>query len=296
MSRRSRETLKAFFREGARPSEEHFADLIDSTLNINDEGFRKTPADGLRVQSLGDSHALMSFYTPKSDADRAEWSIGLGEDYKRLSMHRPGLVGAPLLTLDPLGRVGIRTASPEAELDVRGTLRADGRRGREARDREEEGKVDRLVADGEFHALTGDLHGCQAFEVVAGVGLRESGRYALVHAIALNTFNPIWWDNLFGLKKRIRAQHAYYSRRVDRLQLRWVAAGDEAGGRDNPAKGHGEQATYRLMIRTRRDYLADRRGRDDVPPEEEVRIRAFVTRLWFDDMAADYWRAGAEQP
>ena len=281
MSRQSRETLKAYFKEGARPSAQDFADLIDSTLNINDEGFRKTPPDGLRISTLGDSRALMSFYTPRSDADRAEWSMGLGDDYKRLSLHRPGLAGAPLMTLAPEGRIGIGTTTPQDELDVPGIIRAGGRRGQEATPQLVDGQPDRLVADGRFHALTGDLHGCQAFEVVAGVGLPESGRFALLHAIALNTFNPIWWDNLFGQKKRIRAHHAYYMRSVDRLQLRWVAASE------NPARGHGEQATYQLKIRSRRDYLGGKRLRGEVRPEDEVPIRAFVTRLWFDDMASE---------
>jgi hypothetical protein len=205
--------------------------------------------------------------------------VGLGEDYKRLSLQRPGLAGAPLMTLAPEGRVGIGTTTPQDELDVPGIIRAGGRRGQEAHPQVVNGQPDHLVADGKFHALTPDLHGCQAFEVVAGVGLPESGRFALLHAVALNTFNPIWWDNLFGLKKRIRHTHAYYLRSVDRLQLRWVPSSD------NPTRGHGEQATYQLKIRTRRDYLGGKRLRGEVRLEDEVPIRAFVTRLWFDDMA-----------
>ena len=281
MSRQSRETLKGYFKEGKRPSEDEFADLIDSALNINDEGFRKTPPDGLRVTSLGDSHALMSFYTPKSDASRAEWSIGFGDDFKRLTVHRPPFSATPLISFDPQARLGVNTPEPQDELDVRGVIRGEGRRGRE---------VAGLLANGQFQPLTEDLHGCQAFEVVAGVGLPETGRFALVHAIALNTFNPIWWDNLLFAKKRIRSHHAYYSRRSDRLQLRWIASSD------NPTKGHGEQATYRLQIRTQRDYQASRRAREPIPPADETPIRAYVTRLWFDDMFAQHPRAGQAPP
>ncbi len=269
MSRQSRETLKAYFAKGRRPSEDEFADLIDSTLNIMDEGFRKTPADGLRVTSLGDNHALMSFYTPKSSDGRAEWSVGFDKSFDGLAIHRPATPDQPILALHPAARLGVNTGSPQDALDVRGVARAEGRRGRE---------VDGLIANGRFQALTGDLHGCQAFEVIAGVGLPESGQFALVHAIALNAFNPIWWDNLFSLKKPIREHHAYYSRPADRLQLRWVAASD------NPTRGHGEGATYSLQIRTRRDYQAARRTRGDLRENEETPIRAFVTQLWFDDM------------
>jgi hypothetical protein len=282
MSRQSRETLKGYFQSGSRPTEDDFVDLIDSALNINDEGFRKTPPDGLRVKSLGDNHALMSFYTAKSQDDAAaEWRIAFGEDFKKLAIQKPESA-APLLTLDPDGRVGVNTTEPQDELDVAGTVRAQGRRGQE---------VPGLVADGKYHPLTGDLRGLQALEVVAGVGLPDTGRFALVHAIALNTFNPIWWDDLLGLKKRIRAQHAYYSRGSDRLQLRWAPTTEKV------TSGHGEKATYRLEIRTRRDYLAGRRSRGELAPGEEVYVRAFVTRLWFDDMYAAAAAAGeAKRP
>ena len=38
MSRQNRTTLKGYFNTGARPTQEHFADLIDSNLNLVDDG------------------------------------------------------------------------------------------------------------------------------------------------------------------------------------------------------------------------------------------------------------------
>jgi hypothetical protein len=43
MTTRNRDTLKQFFQEGRLPTSDHFGDLIDSMLNMSDEGFRKTP-------------------------------------------------------------------------------------------------------------------------------------------------------------------------------------------------------------------------------------------------------------
>ena len=115
-----------------------------------------------------------------------------------------------------------------------------------------------LKADGEWHDLTGPLGGCQAFEVMAGVGQKDGGRFAMLHAIAMNTYNPLpGWLEFLSPRKRIRSQHAWYGRRCDRLQLRW--AGD-----------HGRRASYRLQIRTQCDY-----GEDKL-------IQAAVTQLWFD--------------
>ena len=39
----NRSTLKAYFSEGKMPTADHFAALIESTLNMADEGFKKNP-------------------------------------------------------------------------------------------------------------------------------------------------------------------------------------------------------------------------------------------------------------
>ena len=50
MAKQNRETLKRFFSAGKLPSEEHFADLIDSSLNVTDEGFSKSEDFGFEVK------------------------------------------------------------------------------------------------------------------------------------------------------------------------------------------------------------------------------------------------------
>ena len=62
MAKKNRNTLKNYFKNGSVPSQDQFGDLIDSTLNIIDEGFDKTLADGLKVSQFGDTGKLMSFY------------------------------------------------------------------------------------------------------------------------------------------------------------------------------------------------------------------------------------------
>ena len=280
MKRQSRETLRSYFREGGRPTEDQFSDLIESMLNINDEGFNKTKADGLRITSLGDSKALASFYHPNSADNRAEWAVGFGTGREQLVFRRPSLADLgpendrppPVLALDAAGFIGVNVHSPREALDVAGTVRASGRMG----------DTVEVIANGRWQPLTGELRGCHAFEVVAGVGQRHTGRFALMHAIALNTFNPIWWDAFFGRKRRIRATHAFYSHLADRVQLRWQPLSKD------PTRAHGDGAVYRLMIRTRRDYMARERLGGKLLPSEEVHFRAHVTQLWFDDMTTDY--------
>lgn len=260
MTIRNRESLRSYFSDGALPTQEHFADLIDSMLNMSDEGFRKSVERGFEVSAAAGYEALLSFFRDQ-DPDLPLWSVGFGGAQGQLlirSNHEPSQDGpadaaAPLWCLDPAGRVGIRNANPEAELDIDGVLRSKGRRGSYA-----PATPKPLAADGEWHDLTDDLEGCQAFEVTAGAGHQGKGRFALTHAVALNTYNPtLGILNFLNRKRGIRNTDAFYARRCDRLQLRWLGTS-------------GRNAAYRLQIRTGCDY-----GRG-------MAIKAHVTQLWFD--------------
>jgi hypothetical protein len=269
---RNRESLKRYFQDGALPAETHFADLIDSMLNMNDEGFRKSVEHGYEVYAPIGHDALMSFYRDQ-DPETPRWRLGLGGTHDELLVQAGSMAGsnghpdpihagratagdgdpAPLLCLDPRQRIGIGTATPQTTLDVAGTLRSRGRCGTSQRRGQAE-----LLADGEWQDLTDPLAGCQAFEIVAGAGHRGAGRFGLLHAIAVNSYNPtLGLFDFLNRKRGIRCTHGYYSRRCDRLQLRWAGS-------------HGRDAEYRLQIRTGCDYGA------------EIRIQAHLTQLWFD--------------
>lgn len=273
MANHNRATLRNFFRAGRLPTEENFADLIDSTLNMVDEGYAKSPENGVEITALGATNALASFYTQR-DPRTAQWSIAYGRDTgegdrKQLVFAaRPvNAAGPSVMTLDPLGRVGIGTETPRHALDVEGVVRSAGRVGgyepEPAQCAEQPGfkgtyEKSPVAADGEWHDISGWLRGCQAFEVVAGVGDRGKGRYSVLHAIAVNTFNPAaTWLDWFRPRRRIRATTAFFANRCDKIELRWEGTS-------------GKDARYRLMLRTRCPYAAG------------VRIQYHVTRLWFD--------------
>ncbi|UXH79418.1 hypothetical protein [Roseateles amylovorans] len=260
MTIRNRETLRHFFDEGRLPTRDHFGDLIDSMLNMSDEGFRKSAENGLEVSTPVGYDALISFYREQS-ARTALWSMGYGGDRDQLLFQHASVAASrgkpPVMALDAQGsegRVGIGTADPQEALDVAGVVASTGRRGtcRPA-------DAPALLADGDWHDLTPELTGCQAFEVMAGVGDRGTGRYALLQAVAMNTFNPTagWFDFLMR-KKRIQAHSVWYGKRCDQLELRW----NGTSGRD---------ARYTLQIRTRCDYGSG------------VRIQVSLSRLWFDE-------------
>lgn len=263
MTRRNRETLRQYFGDGQRPTSQHFGDLIDSALNLRDEGFEKTAAQGLHVGAAVGQDALMTFLRSAQPQD-ALWRASLAPDDDALHIGRPAASGAddeaapPLLSLSPDGRVGIGRAQPRHALDVAGVVAASGRIGTARGD----GAL-ALPADGAWHDITETLTGCQAYEVMAGVGRPGSGQFALLHAVALNTWQPatFWstWLPWLPQRRTVRASHAHFQRRADRLSLCW----EGRGGRD---------ASYRLRIRSGCDYGAG------------VSIQVSLTQLWFDPL------------
>ncbi|MCB9931650.1 MAG: hypothetical protein H6844_19815 [Alphaproteobacteria bacterium] len=247
---RDRRTLRNYFDDGALPSGEHFGELIESTVNKVDDGFDKTPADGLKLTWLAAPN-FISLYR----GDRfgpPVWRVAHDPDADVLQFNSER-EGAQTSLAVARGQVGVNTAAPSATLDVAGVVRARGRIGYPAA----KGGV---AADGEWHPITDWITGCQAFEVMAGVGGgKGSGRYAMLHAVAMNAYNP--GRRLFGWffpgSRRIRTTSAAYGRMRDRILLRWRTAPDDA-------------RQFRLELRSR------------CPFDEGVRVRAHLTQLWHD--------------
>ena len=139
MSTQNRKTLYSYFEEGKLPSTQDFKDLVDSTLNVYDEGFHKTPLNGVKISTpVGPYSALLSFYreasfSVDSDKDTPLWAVRYGQDPYPL-LFQIGTGGTPVLSLhqrkDQLPqRVGINTDRPRHALEVAGTVGARGRIG-----------------------------------------------------------------------------------------------------------------------------------------------------------------------
>ncbi len=260
MAKKNRGTLKRYFDEGSLPSADQFGDLIDSSLNIIEEGFDKTALDGFKISLIGDHQRLISFYR-SGDPNNPVWTFEYDEERDRLMIVNPRLAGesAAAITIDAQGRVGVDKTDPQSELDVGGVIAAEGRLGANP------GGITTVPADGQWHDVTDELEGCHAIEIMAGVGSPGTGRYAMLRAVALNAYNPRGWlFNLFNLKKRIRTQQAYFLSRGNRIKLRWQS---------------GEKDGYTLQMRTACGY------------GEGINIRFYLTDLW-----VDHKMGGAQQP
>jgi len=258
-----RDKLKQHFRDGARPTSEHYADLIDSMVNKHDDGFKKDPAGGLRVSSLGTQNGLLSF--SKGAGAPVSWRVQHNSDIDLLVAPQTQVEEAPRFSLGKKGPVGINRYRPAYSLDVGGPIRSGGRIG-DVPVREQDDSQTPVVADGNWHSVTPILTGCHALEIVAGVGGEEgAGHYALLHAIALNTYNPrfsiLRW--LLGYRS-IRRQTAVFDRYADRLKLRWLVLG----------KGKAKRQ-YKLQIKTAADYGLREDGK-------AFEVRYAISQLWFD--------------
>ena len=276
MAKQNRETLKRFFSAGKLPTEEHFADLVDSTLNTIDEGFDKTERFGFEITPQNSSEKgnngaenLISFFRRLTDKSPS-WSISYHAAKEALQFRHTDADTndeRTVLSLDKDGKVTINEEEfndlelGEAEVDqssikleVGGAIRSPARLGVGLT------KDSSVPANGEYQPITEKLQGFQALEVVAKVELRDEKRFAIIHGIALNAYNPPWRIlNFWNRAKRIKIHQSYFSGPRDRLKLRWESVKDE----DNPGV-----TQYRLAIKSAFRYPGD------------AKIEYHVTRLW----------------
>ncbi|TAD99097.1 MAG: adhesin [Bacteroidetes bacterium] len=240
MALENRETIKSYFRKGQIPKEGHFVDMVDSMVNKIDDGIDKNIEDGLRLSPIGSSPKLISFFESIEDKSPA-WSIEIDKGSSVLTVNN--FTGDPVLSLKPDGKVGINTANPTSELDVKGLVAMEGRIGTFA-----QGKIQ---ADGKWYKILENLSGCHLLEVVAGVGKKQRGKYALIYARAMSTYGDS--------KSLIAVDQAYYGVRCNQIQLKWT----------------GTTYDYNLEMRSRCDY-----GGDSL-------ISYYISKLWHDESMED---------
>jgi len=255
MPSKNRTTLKNYFKSGSLPSEDQFEDLIDSMLNMRDEGFEKTAHEGFRVAQLPEGK-LISFFediTVRSPI----WSLKVDLKSESRNLFFLNEKDEEILTLTPDGNVGIKQNQPEFELDVAGVIASRGRIGNKG--------AKTVHANGFWQDISDPLTGCHAFEIMAGVGKPKSGKYALLHAFALKTFNA---------RAKIFYHQAHYGSRCNRLKLRWRKISDNK---------------YTLQLKTGCSYGTEKKpsgGKGAAVKAKRdvgVYVRYYITDLWFDE-------------
>jgi hypothetical protein len=261
MPAKNRTTLKHYFQKGRLPSEDEFADLIDSMLNMRDEGFEKDEQQGFMVGQYPEGRSITFFEGIPIESPVWSLKIDLKSGDRKLSFLNEK--DEAILTLIPGtqdqnfldGKVGIRKNQPDFDLDVAGTIASQGRIG---------GKGSKTVhANGYWQSITDTLEGCHAFEIMAGVGKPKSGKYALLHAFALKAFDA---------KGMIAYHQAHFGSRCNRIKLRWKKEPDQK---------------YTLQLKTSRRYAKGaktKKGEDKAQQDVGVYVKYYITQLWFDEL------------
>jgi hypothetical protein len=131
----------------------------------------------------------------------------------------------PVLVLKNGGNVGIDEENPKSKLDVNGVITSKGRVSSLL--------VGEVPGDGKWHTMIDGLKEPCAFELVVKIdGEKGSGRYAIAHLIALNTYGGS------SSKGKINQTNSYYGSYFNRLKFRWS----------------GSLYNYSLQVQTARHY------------------------------------------
>ena len=242
-----REELKKYFRNGQIPTETHFAYLIDSVLVQQDDGVSKDEENGYIISPLGSSNRLITFY---KGMDQMEPFFYVDKDNHQSSSLRftSGMAESDEKQKDQVstflhqdGSLGFgKRCEPGLKAEFKGFAGMEGRKGTY--------KHGCVPADGKWHRIVEDLDNCQAFEVMARTGKKGSGKFSIMHAIALSTFGKS--------KSSIRKTRAYYGFFWNKLNLRW----------------RGTTHNYSLELRANRNY------------GKGVNIYYNITKLWDDEL------------
>ncbi|MES1160241.1 MAG: hypothetical protein ABUM51_05775 [Bacteroidota bacterium] len=241
---------------GTIPSENHFECLIESTINKIDDGFYKDE-EGLHLSPSPEDNRLMTLYN-NADESTPFFTIGYNGQDEASMQFKPCLKSVPGSPADEKqaeensfffhhgGRLGIGTKSSDVYgMQVRGYAAMEGRIGTY-----QSGTVD---ADGKWKKLPGlmKLNNCNAFEIIARVGKKGTGKFAILHAIAICAYGPSG-----GKIKKTSTCFGFY---WNKLSLRW----------------RGDKHNYRLEICTRSNYGKGSDGKN-------IPIYYHITKLWED--------------
>lgn len=220
MAKTNRRTLKEYFGKGKKPDSGQFADLIDSMLNIVDDGFNKSAERGLLLSPLDDEGAVMEIRKNILDGAPA-WIVALGKGGE-LHIQR-GTDEEPLVVISQDFKIAFG-GKDKINLEVNGTIHADSFTGSHL-----QGKV---PANGLWQDIGEMSYGCIGYRIEAACGLKGKGRYALAEVTAMHCF---------GKHPHIRYARSWFGSRFNKIQFRWRSEGLNCG----------------LQVRTRSDYGED---------------------------------------
>ncbi len=213
--------------------------LIDSTLNISEDGMSISQDYGLALTPKGSSKKLISFFENINNRANPLWGIGLTSTDKKVAGLNILEGETSRLFIQNGGKIGVNNENPRCTFDVNGLIATKGIIGSYA-----SGLVD---ADGKWHAVPGlrNLKGCQALEVFAHINdIDETGgRFALTYAILLMS-NGHKGGQITKIRTSVEAASRWlWGRFFNKIKFRWQLE-----------ENTDVEERYRVEIRTRTHY------------------------------------------
>ncbi len=126
MAQKTRSELQGLFQTGAKPSQQDFADFIESTLNIKDDGIEKPSSANspLKITAQGTDEKLLDFYA----GDKNTWSISQKLGGNKIGLNISNSEGSKLFIDSGSGNVGLSIDQPTAKLHIQQTGNEDALR------------------------------------------------------------------------------------------------------------------------------------------------------------------------
>ncbi|MDJ0703455.1 MAG: hypothetical protein QNJ46_09265 [Leptolyngbyaceae cyanobacterium MO_188.B28] len=113
---KDRNELQALFKTGNKPSEEDFRDLIDSVLNLNDDGLEKPPGveTPLKILAHGEAENLLDFYA----GERHTWRLNQKPVGANPGFNFEAGGASKLFVECSTGNLGLNTTQPTAKVHI----------------------------------------------------------------------------------------------------------------------------------------------------------------------------------
>ena len=273
MAQHTRSELYKIYKGGFH--DKAFEHLVDSSLNIKDDGIGLNPEHGLILTSKGPAKSLVSFYQKISDKSTPLWTFSLDSDRQTKGLNiLEG--GTSRFFIKNGGYVGINTENPSYQLDVNGLLAVRGLVGTYS--------AGTCLADSKWHTLANlrNMEGCIIYEIIAHINDSKDKRYGLTIATMMLTHGKK------GYKNRVYTVGAgskwLWGQFMNKIQMRWVV--------DDLNTEPGKER-YMIQMRSRSHY-----GMLDGQPKK---IFYRVRKLWdreyeMEQYPEKNWDDGYDQP
>jgi len=205
MSIVNRTSLKNYFKSGNTPNEKYFEDLIDSTINIAEDGINRSAEMGLSLQPTGSKNSLLSFFKDINQK-LPNFSLKLtGIENKKLSIVNAENIA--ILSVYENGKIVLGNEDSKNVITMQASV------GMSARFGTTKGEA---FADGKWHPVLTNLNGLNAIEIVAICnGKKGSGKHAISCGTAVSAFG----GNLSN--SRIKLSSSSYGNPFRKIKFRW---------------------------------------------------------------------------